>query len=113
MSSAAPFVYREFYDVPRFLVVTYRRQQFLFESAFDDDLDDYPDVYQVFLLRDVSENELKGSWVHLSEKAQAYLGKAPVKDVRFDPTLRREIETDVLEGLLANNAPREPVGAAR
>jgi len=112
MLSTAPFVYREFYDVPRFLVVTHHGQQFLFESAFDDDLDEYPDVYQVFLLRDVSENELQGSWVFLSEKAQACLGAVPVKDVVFDETGRREIKTDVLDRLLAD-ATRPLAGAAR
>ena len=112
MPSTAPFIYREFYDVPRFLVVTHRGQQFLFESAFDDDLDEYPDVYQVFLLRDVSENELQGSWVFLSEKAQACLGAVPVKDVVFDETGRREIKTDVLDRLLAD-ATRPLAGAAR
>lgn len=112
MPAKAPFVYRSFWDVPRFLVVTYREQRFLFECEFDDNLDDYPDAYRVFLLRDISEAELAGSWVHLSDKAQAYLGEVPVKDVHFDPTLRREIETDVLERLLAQ-APRELAGAAR
>ena len=112
MPSTAPFVYREVYDVPRFLVVTHRGQQFLFESAFDEELDEYPAVYQVFLLRDVAEDELKGSWVHLSEKAQARLGAVPVQDVVFDETGRREIETGVLEGLLAG-APRPLAGAAR
>ena len=112
MPDTAPFVYREFYDVPRFLIVTHRGQQFLFESAFDDDLDEYPDVYQVFLLRDVPEDELKGSWVYLSDKAQIRLGIVPVKDVVFDETGRREIETGVLERLLAD-VPRPLVGAAR
>lgn len=112
MTDTAPFIYREFYDVPRFLVVTHCGQQFLFESAFDDDLDEYPDVYQVFLLRDVPDDELKGSWVHLSEKAQTRLGLVPVRDVVFDETGRRKIETNVLERLLAD-APRPLVGAAR
>ena len=112
MPSTAPFVYREFYDVPRFLVVTHHGQQFLFESAFDHDLDEYPDTYQVFLLRDIAEDDLKGSWVYLSEKAQARLGIVPIKDVVFDETWRRAIETDVLERLLAD-APRPLAGAAR
>ena len=112
MPSTAPFVNREFYDVPRFLAATHRGQQFLFESAFDDDLDEYPAVDQVSLLRNVPEDELKGLCAYLSEKVQARLGTAPVKDIVFDETRRREIETDVLERLLAD-APRRLMGAAR
>jgi len=84
----------------------------LFECEFSDDLDEYPDVYRVFLLKDVTERELQGSWMQLSEKSQAYLSEIAVKDVVFDETKRRTIEADALERLLAA-APRELVGAAR
>ena len=112
MERTAPFVYREVYDVPRFMVVTHDRRQFLFESAFDDDLDDYPDFYRVFLLRPTSPDDLSGSWLHLSDRSEAYLGQVPVRDVIFDETNRRTIQTGVLERLLAG-APRELTGAAR
>ena len=112
MERTAPFVYREVYDVPRFMGVTHDRRQFLFESAFNDDLDDYPDFYHVFLLRPTTPDDLNGSWVHLSERSEAYLGKVPVRDVVFDETNRREVGTGVLERLLAS-PPRELTGAAR
>ena len=112
MERTAPFVYREVYDVPRFMVVTYDQRQFLFESAFDDDLDDYPDIYHVFLLRPTSPDDLSGSWVNLSDRSESYLGKVPVQDIVFDVTKRREIGTGVLERLLAG-VPRELTGAAR
>ena len=108
MPHTAPFIYRTFYDVPRFLVVDYQNQRFLFDSAFDNDLDEYPNFYQVFLLGEVTQETLSGSWINLAERAERSLGEVPIKDVVFDATLCREIQTDILDDLLAAPRPAEP-----
>ena len=44
------FTYGDFYDVPRQIVLKYKDRLYVLLSAFDDQLDDYPDRYQVFLV---------------------------------------------------------------
>ena|ERR1044071_2553103 len=99
MSEKSAIQYRDFYDVPRIFLVNHRGTQYLFDCPFDQDLDDYPDTYRVFVLPADSCSNLSGSWEDLASSATAYLGKVPVKSVQFDSTRRREIETDVLDEL--------------
>jgi len=94
-----PIRYREFWDVPRSFLVRFRGRLFLFESLFDDALDDYPPRYKVHLMPDLAEDELKGSWEHLSRRSVGWLGEVPVQSVKFDPTLRREIHADIFGSL--------------
>ena len=51
--------YRDFYDVPRIFLTTYKGRHFLLDCPFDDALDDYSAAYEVFLMRHLSETELK------------------------------------------------------
>jgi hypothetical protein len=99
MPTMAPITYREFYDVPRIFLVRYRGSLLLFDGLFDDALDEYPDEYKVYVLPELSQQELSGSWTSLSEKAVRYMGTVPVGAVKFDSTLRREIDTGILERL--------------
>lgn len=100
MQNTAKLRYQGFYDVPRSFVVKHGGRQILFDCVFDDDLDDYPETYQVYLLPSLSDEELTGSWERLPERATEFLGEVPVGDVQFDSTRRREIDTAVLDALL-------------
>ena len=86
--------------MPEAFVVSHCGTQFLFLREFDDDLDDYPDAYRVFVLPNLSEDAVKQSWLHLEQHAIKALGEIPVKDVEFDPSKRREINTKLLDDLL-------------
>jgi hypothetical protein len=44
------FQYGDFCDVPRFIILKYRDTLFLLRSAFDEELDEYPDSYSVYRL---------------------------------------------------------------
>ena len=99
MAEKLKIQYRDFYDVPRVFVTSYRDRHYLFDCPFNDELDDYPNAFDVFLIHPLSDNELKGSWQHLRDKAIRFLGQVPVKAVRFDKTLRNEIDADVLNQL--------------
>ena len=101
MSRKIPFIYTDFYDLPRMIVVRHKGLLVLLESAFDEKADDYSDRYSVFVLPEISEDELEGSWEGLSSKAQRFLGHIPVRDVEFDSTLRKEIDADLIDALLA------------
>src|SRR5438105_2707615 len=97
MSDMIPFIYREFYDVPRMIVLTYRDKQLLLESRFDEDADDYPNAYQVLLLPGLRPDELAGSWDALADRAVRNLGSIAVKDLVFDPTRRRALDARSLD----------------
>jgi len=89
--------YRGFYDVPRIFVVADRAQSYLFSCPFDDELDEYPETYKVYLLPAAANRD--GNWEELHHQAVSYLGEVPVKDVRFDATRRGAIDMAVLEEL--------------
>jgi hypothetical protein len=100
ISKKATIVYRDFYDVPRIFLVSHWGVQYLFDCKFDDDSDEYPDRYKVFIVPPLTDKDLSGSWDRLSGYATEYLGEVPVKSVKFDETLRQAIDADVIEQLL-------------
>lgn len=73
----------------------------LLESVFEAENDEYSSNYRVFVLPDI---ELQDSWEGLSSKAMKFLGEIPVCDVKFDPTLRREIDPELIDRLLHDSA---------
>lgn len=104
MSRSVKIKYRDFYDVPRIFIVKHRDMQLLFDSRFDEDLDDYPDFYKVFVLPDISDGDLRGSWEHLAKRAVRFLGEVRTSAVRFDPSKRRTIESAVIDELVEGNS---------
>jgi len=104
MGERATIAYRDFYDVPRMFLVSHGGSQYLFDCKFDDDLDDYPDTYKVFLMPPLEDLELGGSWNHLLGLATNYLGEVPVSAINFDETRRSTIDIQVLEDLLRRKA---------
>ncbi|MHB1425153.1 MAG: hypothetical protein ACYC3I_18435 [Gemmataceae bacterium] len=99
MNRWASIRYRDFWDVPRIFLVSSQGKCFLFDCAFDEATEDYPDSYRVYVIPDPSEEELTGSWDKLHEKATSYCGDVPINKMRFDPSKRREIDTTILDEL--------------
>jgi hypothetical protein len=99
MSHWATIKYREFWDVPRIFLVQHQGKLFLFDCPFDEATEDYPDQYRVYILPELTDDELAGSWDKLSSQATRFLGEVPVNSVLFDPTKRKEIDTKVLDDL--------------
>ena len=97
MSGWTSINYKGFYDVPRTFILYLHERQILFDCVFDEAADDYPDAYQVYWLPDLHAAEREGSWENLTHKAIAFLGEIPVREVRFDPSRRRAVETQTLE----------------
>ena len=98
--------YRDFYDVPRIFITKHNGKLYLFDCPFDEDLDDYLDIYRVYDLDAISEDELQGCWEGLPERAVSLLGTVPVTQVQFDPTKRNSVGTAVLERLIADREPQ-------
>ena len=101
MGKMVPIQYREFWDVPRIFLASYRSKLFLFDCPFDEGTEDFPDYYQVYLLPDLEQHALSNSWDKLSSKAIHYFGKVHIKTIRFDQTKRREIDSSILDELAA------------
>jgi hypothetical protein len=106
MTNWAPIRYMGFWDVPRIFLVRHQGYQFLFDCPFDDELDDYAEAYQVYLMPEIPDEELPRDWTTLRGRAIRRLGEIPVSKVQFDPTKRRQIDTAVLDALTPHAAPR-------
>jgi hypothetical protein len=93
--------YRDFYDIPRVFVAELEGVRFLFDCPFNEELDDYPDAYDVFVLPRLTREDLDGSWAGLSGRAIQHLGRVPTTTVVFDDSRRKTIEASVLRDLKA------------
>ena len=91
-SNWIPFNYREFYDVPRIFVLEVVNRFVLFDSKFDEILDDYNENYQIWLVENPYEIDWSASWSDLPRSNDILIGKIAVKDVIFDETLRKFID---------------------
>lgn len=96
MAKHVPIEYREFYDIPRMFVVPFAGMRFLFDGSFDSELDDYPADYKVYELPPNADVPHEGSWAELPRQGRR-VRSIPTAQVRFDPTRRESIESDVLE----------------
>ena len=94
-------LYSGFCDFPLAFVTTYENRQYLFwRGFFDEELDDYPKEYEVFILPNFSEEELKELWTVLPQKAIASIGRIGMRRVMFDPTKRQSINVETFERLV-------------
>lgn len=73
--------YRDLYDVPHLVVAQVGARLLLFESRFDEALDDYEPDYSVYELAPSAELP-SGSWDHLSD-GLARLALIPLREVEF------------------------------
>jgi hypothetical protein len=102
-----PFTYGEFYDFPRMIRFRFGTEWYFLRSEFDEENDDYTDVYDVYLLPFRSEDEIKSNpdyWMNLSNAA--HLGQIPIAEVGFDETRRRSIDVRAFETWLARRGER-------
>ena len=97
MSGHVNIIYSGFWDRPLAFVVRHRDIQLYFRREFDERIDDYQDVYNIFVLPDLSDNEINASWGNLHQKTTRSLGQIPVKEVVFDPSFRKSVSTDTLD----------------
>jgi hypothetical protein len=95
------FQYVDFYDYPRCIALNHRGKLVLLLSAFDDDRDEYPNEYTVYLLPPVVSAQLKaGSWKFLEEVPLNPIGQIPLERVKFDSTKRKKLDASILDDLI-------------
>jgi len=92
----APIKYRGFYDISRTFLTETGNQTFLFDCSFNDKEDEYAEAYKVYLMPELDEKELGGSWQDLRAKATRLLGEIPTSEIEFDPTLRQQVNVQAL-----------------
>lgn len=102
MDQWAAIRYRDFYDVPRIFLVSYDGRQLLFDCAFDEELDDYPNEYCVYLMPPLTEADLAGSWEQLPRMAKRFLGQVGINEVQFDSTKRNFINASAINQILSS-----------
>jgi len=95
VGSWLPIRYRDFYDVPRLVVVKYHGCLYIFDSPFDDELDDYADHFTVYRQPESAIARLDDpSWAGLSSGGEE-VGRVAVADVEFDETKRESVSDSV------------------
>jgi hypothetical protein len=95
-----PFSYGWFWDVPRCVTFHYKGKQFLLQSAFDEDLDEYPTEYSVYVVPESADNSSPVcSPEFLSQTPMSCIGQIPIEQVTFDSTRRRELDASILNRL--------------
>jgi hypothetical protein len=104
MTQWAPIRYMGFWDVPLNFLVAYNGQWFLFDCPFDEEIEDYSENYQVYLMPEIPIEELPQDWTTLPTRAIRRLGEVSVSNVTFDPTKRRQIDTAIFGSLTSRPA---------
>jgi hypothetical protein len=97
MTNWAPIRYLGYWDVPLVFLVRFNGERYLFDCPFDNEVEDYAEDYEVYLFPEIPDEELPSDWTKLRGLATRPLGRIPVREVQFDPTRRRSVNTDVLE----------------
>ena len=91
--------YRDFYDVPRLVVVEYATRSYLLDTAFNEGSDDYADYYTIYRLPNDAVAMLeKPSWEQLPSVGEE-MGRVRVKDVKFDQTKRQRLNPSLFRRL--------------
>lgn len=102
MPQWVPFKYRDFWDVPRMIVLEHNQIWYLLLCVFDEQTEDYADTYSVFVVEPVTARALDsrhGSWMHILSQSQSPLGSIPLNAVTFDDTRRQMLDASVLANL--------------
>jgi hypothetical protein len=96
-----PIYYRGFWDVPESFLTEYESKVYLFTRDFDEELDDYPPDYEVYEVKDVSLTKAvkENLWFPYNFKNKILIGEVPTKDVVFDWTNRKFVNTAIFEKL--------------
>ncbi|MDQ1532999.1 MAG: hypothetical protein QOF28_760 [Actinomycetota bacterium] len=94
-----PIRYRDFYDVPRAIVIEREGDLFLLDCRFDSETDDYEANYAVYKLPAELHDDIdRISWTDLGHRGQR-VGSVPTDAVEFDPTKRRAVSDRFFEAL--------------
>jgi len=72
---------------------------YVLRSEFDDDLDEYPDDYEVFVVSCIATLSVVSDWKSIESLPKTSIGRVPVALVQFDKSLRKYVESSFLDTL--------------
>ena len=100
MSEMWPHIrYRDFYDVPRAIVVLWNDTLYLFDCLYDYEADDYAPAYTVYRLpADLESTIDQISWTDLGHRGLR-LGSVPTSLVELDRSRRLSMNPAVFEAI--------------
>jgi hypothetical protein len=105
MEERIPITYGEFYDFPRMIRFQFGGEWFFLNSAFDEEKDDYPDSYDVYLLPFRTEEDLQASPYYWKDLSRAvHLGQISIEEAGLDETRRRSIDARAVEKWISAHA---------
>jgi hypothetical protein len=107
MSNTVPFTYREFYDIPRAILLTHRGRWLYMTCPFDEEVDEYAPTYNVYELPAAVARKLTSeppaetvsSWIDI-ERFGVFMGVVPTAEITFDSTRRRNLDPTPLDVIL-------------
>jgi len=89
-------IYSGFWDYPFAFVVRYKDSTYLFRRGhFDDELDDYPSEYEVFVRNDIDIDKLDKNFS--VDECGEIVGRVDMRQIRFDPTHREQINANIFK----------------
>jgi hypothetical protein len=96
-----PIRYRDFYDIPRAIIVEYRGQVYLLDSPYEDEADEYSDQFTVYRLPSELARSLDEiSWENLGALGTE-VGHVPAGSIQLDPTRRQYLDDEVFDRVAA------------
>jgi hypothetical protein len=103
MANMTSFEWGWFWDVPRCISLRYRGRRFVLQSRFDDELDEYPSTYSIYVVpTSVDDSQPVCTPEFLSSTQMACIGKISIDQVTFDSSKREELDASVLDGFLTD-----------
>lgn len=97
-----PIKYFSFWDVPRTFAFEQAGKVYVLTSEFDDDLDEYPDDYEVFVVSGIANLSAVSDWKSIEPLPKTRVGKVPVAAVNFDESHRRFVDGSFLNSIQQN-----------
>ena len=98
-----PIKYFSFWDVPRTFAFEQTGTVYMLTSEFDDDLDDYPDDYEVFVVSGIGNLSVVTDWKSIEPLHKTRVGRVPVATVRFDESRRKFVDSSFLDSIVQSD----------
>ena len=89
--------YFSFWDVPRTFAFQRDGKVYVLTSEFDDDLDEYPNDYEIFVVSGIGDLSVVSDWKSIEPLPKTAVGTVPVASVRFDKSLRKCVDGSFLD----------------
>ena len=87
-----PFKYYGFWDVPRYIIISFYKCDLYLTAEFNDALDDYETEYSGYLLPKNYDHSIDVGWRNIKANAIKILKSIPVDRVKFAPSRRKTVE---------------------